>query len=311
MSTAPPPKPKRRWNRFSLTGWQFLKSKEPKTRELKGSNPNTRKSNASESDVKDDPLPQPQNKSIEKSWYYRPCHQSNCFGPFSTAQIKQLAAAGEVDPRDLLRLGFNGQWVPASQFSNSLKLQDRADEASRWYQFSLKTLLVVMLIFSVTVGWIGSRMRKARENRDRVAAVDETVVAIRKLGGNVTSEYDQPPPQTWLERQFDDPSVGKGHVTGVQLGYRSVSDYIAAQYRWCGCGVNNRPLRVYDAGLEHVKGLTKLERLGLIGTRVTDTGLEHLKGLNNLRDLDLRHTKVTDEGVKKLQQALPKCKIVR
>jgi hypothetical protein len=48
-----------------------------------------------------------------------------------------------------------------------------------------------------------------------------------------------------------------------------------------------------------------------VGTEVTDVGLEHLKGLNKLQTLGLAETKVTDAGVKKLQQALPKCKIER
>jgi len=37
----------------------------------------------------------------------------------------------------------------------------------------------------------------------------------------------------------------------------------------------------------------------------------HLKGLSNLKALDLSATRVTDEGVNQLQEALPKCKIVR
>ena len=95
---------------------------------------------------------------------------------------------------------------------------------------------------------------------------------------------------------------------------------------------------VTDAGLEHVKGLTKLKALWLGGTKVTDAGLEHLKGLTKLKALGLGDTlemieinedsffchqtekthlrtlggtKVTDAGVKKLQQALPNCKISR
>ncbi len=37
--------------------------------------------------------------------------------------------------------------------------------------------------------------------------------------------------------------------------------------------------------------------------------LEHLKRLTKLQSLYLQNTKVTDAGVKKLQQALPQCKV--
>lgn len=66
---------------------------------------------------------------------------------------------------------------------------------------------------------------------------------------------------------------------------------------------------VTDSGLEHLKGLTKVESLILWDSKVTDAGLTHLVGLTNLRWLVLWETKVTDAGVKKLQQALPNCKI--
>ncbi len=90
---------------------------------------------------------------------------------------------------------------------------------------------------------------------------------------------------------------------------------------------------VGDIGLEHLRSLSTLERLRLDGTRATNaglaslgelvslklltledtqisnTGLEHLKNLNELEILNLRGTRVSDEGVKKLQQALPDCKV--
>ncbi len=44
-------------------------------------------------------------------------------------------------------------------------------------------------------------------------------------------------------------------------------------------------------------------------TEITDAGLVHLKGLTKLEFLGLSYTQVTEEGVKKLQQTLPKCVI--
>ena len=54
---------------------------------------------------------------------------------------------------------------------------------------------------------------------------------------------------------------------------------------------------------------SRLKGLDLSRTQVTDAGLDHLKGLTKLQLLDLRGTQATDEGAKKLQQALPNCRI--
>jgi hypothetical protein len=93
--------------------------------------------------------------------------------------------------------------------------------------------------------------------------------------------------------------------------------------------------RVTDAGLVHLKGLTRLRTLWLEGTGVTDAGLAHLRGaseLNNLRlqgtgitddvlpllrgmtnlnELRLQGTRVTDAGVHELRKALPGLQVVR
>jgi hypothetical protein len=44
---------------------------------------------------------------------------------------------------------------------------------------------------------------------------------------------------------------------------------------------------------------------------VNDYGLEHLKELTSLEVIQLGGTKVTNDGVKRLQEALPECKITR
>ena len=44
----------------------------------------------------------------------------------------------------------------------------------RWYQFSLLTLLVVMTLFTVTLGvWIPYRRERAKDNRERLAAHED------------------------------------------------------------------------------------------------------------------------------------------
>jgi hypothetical protein len=53
---------------------------------------------------------------------------------------------------------------------------------------------------------------------------------------------------------------------------------------------------VTDAGLAHLRGLTNLRMLVLIGTKLTDAGLEHLKGLTNLEGLVLEQQRGSNKG---------------
>lgn len=67
--------------------------------------------------------------------------------------------------------------------------------------------------------------------------------------------------------------------------------------------------QISDAGLVDIRDMISLQMLFLNGTQITDAGLDNLESLTNLRTLTLSDTQVTVEGVKKLQQAIPKCKI--
>ena len=57
--------------------------------------------------------------------------------------------------------------------------------------------------------------------------------------------------------------------------------------------------KLTDAGLAHLKSLTKLERLALDATNVTDAGLVHLAGLTDLRWLFLPD-QITGDGLRHL-----------
>lgn len=57
---------------------------------------------------------------------------------------------------------------------------------------------------------------------------------------------------------------------------------------------------VTDTGLAHLKSLTELENLNLMGQKVTEVGLEHLKDLTSLNELDLSGDGITDAGLEHL-----------
>jgi Leucine-rich repeat (LRR) protein len=65
--------------------------------------------------------------------------------------------------------------------------------------------------------------------------------------------------------------------------------------------VDLKHTKVVDASLEHLKGLTKLEKLYLKGTPVTDDGMIYIKGLTNIEVLELGRTKVTDKALEHLK----------
>jgi hypothetical protein len=48
--------------------------------------------------------------------------------------------------------------------------------------------------------------------------------------------------------------------------------------------------------------------LDVANTRVTDAGLQHLRGLSKLKKLNLSGTDVTPSGVRELQRHLPDCR---
>lgn len=187
----------------------------------------------------------------------------------------------------------------------------------RWYQFSLRTLLVFMLLFSIGMSWFAVKLQQARKQR-------EIVQVITELGGGVSYDYglEAFPSPTSGRRKLPQPLwlvrlLGRDFfvdVDGVHF-YDNVDpkdfDALFEQLKQLPelrrLVIRNSP--VTDAELEHLKGLTSLKRLSLVDALVTDAGLEHLKGLTKLKFLELRRTDVSDKGAEELRQALPNCKI--
>jgi hypothetical protein len=187
-----------------------------------------------------------------------------------------------------------------------------AKPKSRFLRFSLRTLLVVMLVVCVTLGW---KVEKTRKQREAVAWVEE-------CGGEVDNEYEwdkvKPHGPKWLRDQlgvdfFDDvvsvsihgsydsdvtplagsdvtPLAGLRNLERLDLSFSQVSDVTPL------AGLRNlKWLYLSSTQVSDVTplaGLRNLERLDLSSTQVSD--VTPLAGLRNLKWLYLRDTQVSD-----------------
>ena len=177
----------------------------------------------------------------------------------------------------------------------------------RWYQFSLRTFLVLVLLVSIGLSWLAVKREKA--NRQR-----EAVKAILDLGGTVSYDYEwdefagknETSASAWLRSLFGDDLFHD--VETVQLRWvqskGAVVNQVDGETRLAGLGEFDglKQLDLYfseitDRELSHIKKLTKLEDLSLVGNPVTDAGLQHLKLLTNLRKLNLHSIRLTDAGM--------------
>jgi Leucine-rich repeat (LRR) protein len=123
--------------------------------------------------------------------------------------------------------------------------------------------------------------------QDGKAKQERAIAEIKKLGGKIEVDINKP----------------GGPVVGVDLKHTKVVDVSLEHLQ----GLTNleklylKDTQVTDDGLVYIKGLTDLEVLELGRTKVTDKALEHLKGFTKLRALDLAGTEVTNKGLEDLK----------
>lgn len=162
----------------------------------------------------------------------------------------------------------------------------------RWYQYSLKTLLVGMTVLCIGPGgYVAYEQAKARRQK---AAVE----AIEKLDGSFPCPSEKAQPRSAaLRTVLGDETFG--NVNCVSLNNPQLTDadlvYLSslAKLKWLSLDHT----QLTDAGLINLAGLTKLEFLSLSDTQVTDAGLVHLAGMQSLKYLHLDQTQVTDGGL--------------
>jgi hypothetical protein len=182
----------------------------------------------------------------------------------------------------------------------------------RWrFQFTIRALLVLVVVVAIPCSWLAVEMKKAREQREAAQAIWEAGIVWYDYQFDASRNFVPTPEPTgaaWLRNL-----LGDNFFTTVVFAACEVTDarleHLKALTQLQELFLDGPQLT--DTGLEHLKGMTQLRELKLRDTEVSDSGLEHLKALKQLRELDVCGSRVTDEGVKRLQEALPNCKIKR
>jgi hypothetical protein len=205
-------------------------------------------------------------------------------------------------------------------------MSDESISRPYWSQlrFSLRTLIVVVLVIGV---WLGRTVRNAGIQREAVAA-------IARAGGGVCYDWQwedgrfkrrgRPWWPTWLTDRvgvdyfynvvavsgihatnLDMIQVGRlGRLESLTLGGPNevTDDGLAKIEKLIGLKtLDVSGFLISDVGLAHLRGLVDLENLTLMHAKISEAGLAHLKGLTRLKYLVLSCTHLTDAGLSHLK----------
>ena len=218
-------------------------------------------------------------------------------------------------------------------------MNDQAKAVSRpwrrFLRFSVRGLIVVVLVVG---GWLGWIVRSARIQREAIAGIKEDggstyydrafYLQMRFDHGSYLQYGEFSSGSVWPPKWLVD-AIGVDYFANVaQVFIRHPSDAVLSHVEKLGkvraisiieikemsdaslshfntqshlLGLNLLGAhQVGDAGVLHLKNLTSLKVLDLSSTRVSDAGLVHLARLTKLSWLSLGSTLVTDAGLKHL-----------
>ena len=167
----------------------------------------------------------------------------------------------------------------------------------RWrFQFTIRSLLALMVAVAVSCSWLGTEMRKAKVQR---TAVD----ALRRVGGTAQDDsYGTAPAPYWILHLLGDDFFTT--VDLVDLSHTKATDSVLQSLEELPelCLLDLGGTHVTDAGLKHLRGLARLRFLKLSDTAITGTGLQYIEGLIQVECLYAERSKLTDAGLEHLAQ---------
>jgi Leucine Rich repeat len=164
----------------------------------------------------------------------------------------------------------------------------------RWFQFSLRSLIIFTLVCAVAAGWLGRTIERARRQTEGVAK-------IRSLTGAVKYDYELTGKgstglKSWLSSVFGDDFVYPVDEVSLSAGDTRDADLACLADLPTIKTLALNDTEITDIGLAYLAPLESLDTLDISNIRITDAGLKHVARLRNLRSLRLRNDATTYGG---------------
>jgi Leucine-rich repeat (LRR) protein len=193
-----------------------------------------------------------------------------------------------VDERDLAKGSLRHSVIRYNEI-----MLDPPGTRRRWFQFRLRTLLVMTVL-------TGTGLTAIRIPLQRARAQQHAVKAILNMGGTIdySDQYSWP---EWLRISLGD-ELGK-NVSAVYLADKTLAeaDLMHVQAFPQLTSLNLDRTHITDAAMLHLEGLTQLRELSLAEAQITNAGMVSLRTMKRLEVLNLFFTQVGDNGLASLQ----------
>ncbi len=195
-----------------------------------------------------------------------------------------------------------------------------AQQTSARWQFSLRQLLIAMVVFNVCTCFLNLVFRHLWEQYEISRLVHPILQNYVSTVGFENGDV------VWLSMNDSGPladdvfqarlQFGDAHfcaaTKNARQGAKSFGDVdlveIVSEHGALRV-LDLRQTEVTDRGLVHLSELAELEWLWLDPSQCTEIGLAHLEGLTNLRELIIDDEAASPESLTRLHDALPKCQI--
>lgn len=166
----------------------------------------------------------------------------------------------------------------------------------RWYQFSLRSLLLLTTATCVVMAWIAYE-RGETSKREAAAAELRTIARYEQLGLRVTLIGGEPWHEAWRCPTLDNDSMGKVVEARFYRENATDDDFAILEPMKKMESLHLDHTKATGAGLVHIAGLANVKKIYFNKSPIDDANLVHILGLNNLVELNLYHTNVTDAGL--------------